>query len=267
MFALAPAALADAPWTMVACAPGYPGNTEQAQLSMDAFARGVAAATGWKEDRLNAVYHQKLETGLARLAERDAALALVPLPFYLTYRRQLDLEPLLHVSQIEADRERWSLVARRGALAGPESMTDWELFGMAGYAPQFVRHVVLSEWGELPDDVAIRFTGRTLSKLRTAANEQEQVAVLLESAQIAALPALPFAGDLEVVASSRPLIGALLCRVGSRISEPDTATLVAALLQLHRSESGRELLASVRVREFQPLDRKELAGIERAFSN
>ncbi len=31
-------AAADAPVTFVACAPGYPGTTEEAQPSMDAFA-------------------------------------------------------------------------------------------------------------------------------------------------------------------------------------------------------------------------------------
>jgi hypothetical protein len=138
---------------------------------------------------------------------------------------------------------------------------------MAGYVPEFVRHVALSDWGELPDGVDIRFTARILSKLRTAAQPEQQVAVLLDSAQTAALDSLPFAEDLEVVASSQPLIGALLCRVGDRISEADTATLTAALLQLHRSESGRELLAQIRVREFQPIDLEALAGIEVVFDN
>jgi len=265
--AFTPAAFGEAPWTMVACAPGYPGNSEQAQPSMDAFAQGVALASGWTAGRLNAVYHEKLEPGLARLGESDAVLALVPLPFYLAYRKQLELDPVLRVSQTEADSEQWSLIARRGSLAGPGSLADWQLYGMAGYVPEFVRHVALSEWGELPDAVDIRFTARILSKLRTAAQPEQQVAVLLDSSQTAALDSLPFAGDLEVVASSEPMIGALLCRIGDRISEADTATLAAALLQLHRSESGRELLAQVRVREFQPLDREALAGIEVVFDN
>jgi len=267
VLAFTPAAFGEAPWTMVACAPGYPGNSEQAQPSMDTFAQGVALASGWRDGRLNAVYHEKLEPGLARLGERDAALALVPLPFYLAYRKQLELHPVLRVSQTDTDSEQWSLVARRGSLAGPASLAGWQLYGMPGYVPEFVRHVALSEWGELPDGVDVLFTARILSKLRTAAQPQTQVAVLLDSSQAAALDSLPFAGDLEVVASSQPMIGALLCRVGARISEADTATLAAALLQLHESESGRELLAQVRVREFQPLDREALAGIEVVFDN
>ena len=47
-----------------------------------------------------AVYHEDLEEGLARLEQPDAALALVPLPFYLEYVDRLDLLPILQAGSV-----------------------------------------------------------------------------------------------------------------------------------------------------------------------
>ena len=40
------------------------------------------------------------------------------------------MSPLLRVTTPGADSEVWSLVARRGAIAGAASMQDWELAGV-----------------------------------------------------------------------------------------------------------------------------------------
>ena len=82
---------------LVACAPGYPGSTEQARPTMDAFAAALALRAGWEAGALDAVYHEKEDAGLAALAEPRAALALVPLPFFLKHRAALELDPLLEV--------------------------------------------------------------------------------------------------------------------------------------------------------------------------
>ena len=62
-------ALAAEPWTLVVCAPGYPGSTEQAQSTMDDLARTIGESAGWGTDRLRAVYHETLEPGLDRLEQ------------------------------------------------------------------------------------------------------------------------------------------------------------------------------------------------------
>ena len=54
--------------TLVACAPGYPGTTEDAQPVLDAFARAAESAAGWAEGGLGAVYLNRLEEGVARLS-------------------------------------------------------------------------------------------------------------------------------------------------------------------------------------------------------
>jgi len=251
--------------TLVVCAPGYAGNTEQAQPVMDDLARAVTLTAGWSGAALEAVYHERLEGGLEQLAEQDAALALVPLPLYLEYRERLSLEPVLEVVQASGPSEQWSLVASRGAIKTPEDLAGWQLFGMPGYAPRFIRRVALAGWGELPDGLEIRFTSRVLSVLRKAA-EGERVAVLLDTAQTNALGSLPFADELEIVATSEPLIGSLLCRVGDRLESDEAAPLLEALVRLHEEQGTEELLETLRVARFQRLPAAGTGELERAFA-
>ncbi len=241
---------------LVACAPGYPGDTEQAQPTMDELAKALGLAS--------AVYHRDLDAGLERLSQEDAAVALVPLPFYLRYRKELDLRPLAQVLPDSGETEVWSLVAQSGALNNPSSLAGWEVAGMPGYAPAFVSNVALADWGKIPDGVKISFTARAVTALRKAA-EGEKLAVLLDAAQTESLPALPFSNGLEVVTSSRPLPTSLVCAVGNRLTNEDSAALVSALLSLGETESGRELLATLRVTKFEKPDRAAIERAELAF--
>lgn len=250
--------------TIVACAPGYPGSTTQAQPTMDEFAKAVANAGGWNDGRFEAIYHERLEPGLARLAMEDAAVALVPLPFYLEFRKRLSLSPLLAAVPRANPAETWSLVAARGSVTSPSSLSGWELIGSAGYSTRFVTQVALAGWGPPPADVNIEFNGRLLSSLRRAANG-DRVSVLLDRAQADALGSLPFAKELEVVTTSSPLPSSLVCEVGGRMGADERDRLRAALLHLNESESGREVLASLRLNRFDVVPTDELYELERAF--
>ena len=137
---------------------------------------------------------------------------------------------------------------------------------MPGYAPGFVRGPVLGDWGNLPERVRITFSGRVLSALRRA-DAGEPVAVLLDRAQADSLAALPFAAELEVVHRSQPLTAILLCAVGTRLPEADSEALSAGLLALHRSAAGREVLASMQMKRFRPLDRKALQRAEASYQS
>jgi len=253
------------PTTLVVCAPGYPSNTEEAQPTMDALARGIERATGWSEGTLDAAYHPTIEGGLAALGDEGAALALVPVPFYLEYRERLELVPLLRVESVAGEREVWSLVAKRGAIDAPAALAGWEIRGMAGYSPRFVRHVVLEPWGALPGDTAIVFDARVLSVVRRSARG-EQVAALLDPAQSAAIGSLPYADELEVVARSQPLVGSLLCSVHARLPAARGARLGSPLPGVQQSEAGRSLLESLRISRFHLLEPDELIPVEKAFA-
>ena len=141
----------------------------------------------------------------------------------------------------------WSLVARKGSVSGPAFLGGWELHSSAGYAPRFVRETALGAWGKLPETVRLVPTAQVLTALRKAASGA-QVAVLLDGQQAAALPTLPFAADLEIVARSPRLPAGVLCTVAGRNLPGPAAGLATGLRTLDPA-----LLERLRLARFAPL--------------
>jgi hypothetical protein len=261
------AAAASAPVTLVICAPGYPSNTAEAQPSMDALARAVTQAAGWPAARLAAEYHETEKGGVDRFKGTPPTLALVPLPFYLSHASDLKLIPRTQaVMKGGAATEVWTLVAKKGRVTSPASLSGWQIVSLAGYSPRFVRNVALPSWGALPKDVTFVPSGTALSALRRA-SAGEDVAVLLDGAQAASLPTLPFASDLDVVATSPAVPAAVLCTVGGGIGASDLKSLTAALMTMDRSPDGAAALDAVRLLKFIPLDEKGLSASRAAYGS
>jgi hypothetical protein len=234
---------------LVFCAPGYPGGAGDAQPLLDQFTNAAVAISGWPPQSLVSVYDPTEEGGLAKLKSADAVLAFVPYPFFVEHAGELQLTPLVQADVTDiGPQQRWTLVAKSGRVAGPASMQGLTILSVAGYAPNFVRHVALEGWA-LPPDVRIESTGQILSALRRVA-AGEPLAVLLDQSQAAALASLPFAGDLKTVTQSAELPVALIAVVGSRLPAGRAQTLKAGLLKMGQAPPGADSLAPLRLRGF-----------------
>jgi hypothetical protein len=265
LVAVVAAAAAPAPVTLVICAPGYPSNTAEAQPSMDALARAVTQAAGWPGARLAAEYHETEQGGVDRFKGAPPTLALIPLPFFLSHASDLKLVPRTQaVMKDGAATEVWTLVAKKGRVSSPASLSGWQIVSLAGYSPRFIRNVALASWGSLPKDVVVVPSGTVLTALRKA-SAGDNVAVLLDGAQAASLPTLPFASDLESVATSPAVPAVVLCTVGAGIGATDLKSLVAGLMTMDRTPDGAAALDAVRLQKFIPLDEKALAASRTAY--
>jgi phosphonate ABC transporter substrate-binding protein len=223
---------------LVFCAPGYPGGAGDAQPFVEKFATDAAASAGWPAGSLTAVYDPTEQGGMAKLASPDAALAFVPYVFFFQHGRELHMTPLAQADVTGiGTQERWSLVAKLGAVTAPASLAGYTILSVAGYAPEFVRHAALAAW-PLPSDVKIEATGQVLSSLRRIAGG-EHVAALLDQTQAGALPTLPFAAQLKVLTQSPPLPVAVVAVVNDRLSAARVRTLQAGLLKMgHAGDAG-----------------------------
>ena len=257
---------AEKPVTMVLCAPGYPGSTAEAQAAMDALASAAASAAGWRPGDLSAIYFETEKGGLDRLARADAAVALVPLPFWLKHRVELKLEPRLQAVQEGGEpAEVWSLVAGTGMVKNAGGLAGFEIISLAGYASRFVRGPALDGWGDVPPTAGITFSNAVLTGLRRA-SAGNKVALLLDFEQAAALPTLPFASKLEVVARSSPLPVSVLCVVAGRLPAARLKALEAGLTSLGATPAGAEALAGARLARFVVADQRALAAAADAYA-
>jgi hypothetical protein len=250
------------PITLVACAPGHPGTTAEAQPSMDAFAAALARAAGWPPARITATYLPSDREGKARLATQNAVVALIPLPFLLQHRITLGLTPRLTVEQKGlGPTETWTLVAKKGRVRGPADLAGFTVVSIAGYAPGFVRGVLGPAW-RLPDTTKVVESGQVLSALRRAV-KGDDVALLLDGAQGAALAGLPFAADLDLLARSAPLPAAVVATAGWRLGAARWTELEKGLLALPGDPAGAAALDAIRMVKFTPVDAPAIEAVSR----
>lgn len=230
--------------TLVFCAPGYPGTAGDAQPFVDKFAAAAAAAAGWPAGSLAASYDPTEEGGLAKLGSSDAVLAFVPYPFFVDHSASLHLTPIAQADvAATGTQERWTLVAKTGAVSGPAALAGYTVLSVAGYAPEFVRHSALGAW-TLPADVKIESTGQILSALRRIASGDKAVA-LLDQTQAAALSNLPFASQLKAVTQSAPLPVAFIVVVDSRLSSARSRAFQAGLLKMAHDSNAAATLSQL----------------------
>jgi ABC transporter, phosphonate, periplasmic substrate-binding protein len=265
LLAVAAGVGADDALTLVACAPGYPGSTVEAQPVMDGFADAVAEAAGWVRGRVKAEYHEDEAHGLERMAQADAGVALVPLPFFLKHEARLRL-----VAQAQAvaeggrAEEVWALVAGKGKLKQASALGGWEIVSSAAYAPGFVRGAVLGAWGVVPGGARLVASGAVLSGLRRA-SAGEKIALVLDSAETAALESLPFAKELQIVTRSAAMPATVVCSVAGRVAPARVAELRKALLALAHRPSGAAALGAMRIESFSPVDAESLRRARAAY--
>jgi ABC-type phosphate/phosphonate transport system substrate-binding protein len=232
-------------------APGYPGDTEQAQETMDRFAATLSNALGEGEGEISVVYHSDPAGGLAEWEAGAVDIAMVSAPVYFEYGERFALTPVMQAVRIEPTTGRWTLVAGIDKVDGPDALSGWTVGSHAGFSPPFVRQV-LAEFGELPGDTTITFQTRVRSTLRRAA-KGEPVAVLLDGTQAAALDSLSFVDQLEVVYRSEPMPSNVVCFVGDRFDDDRRERWQKALRSLADTVDGRSILEEMRLKGFEPL--------------
>lgn len=251
--------------TIVFCAPGYPGTSAEAQPAMDAFAAALAAASGLPAASLAANYQETEKGGLARLEKPDAAVVMVPLAFFLAHEKRLQLTARMQaLPKGRGPLERWALVAKKGRIKQPSDLSGFTVNSLASFAPAFVRGPALGAWGKLPADVQIVQSSAVLSSLRKVVAGQN-VAVLLDGEQSAALATLPFANDLETVATSPELPTAVVATVGNRLPAARWQALADGFETMSTKADGVAALEGIRMLRFVPLDEKALAAARRAY--
>lgn len=252
-----PAIAAPAGETLVVCSPGAPGTTDEAQPTMDTLASAITAKA---RIAVGAVYEPSEQGGIARM--QKAGLALVSLPFFLAHERELGLHArLVAVQKGRPALDRWAVVAQKGRISGASSLAGFTIVANAGFAPAFVRGIVLGKLGPLPATAKLSTSAAVLSALRHAA-DGSAVAVVLDGSQAAALATLPFKDKLEVVTTSDPLPAGIVATIDARLPGNTWTAIETALRGL-----DARALDAVQLAAFQPIDPGALDAARHAYAS
>lgn len=254
--------------TIVFCSPGSPGDTAQAQPAMDQLARAVEKAGGLAAATVSSEYHEAEAAGVDALRAPGTLVGAVPVPFFVAHGKELGLEPRLGIVTTTGQQERYALVVRKGTAARAADLAGWEITGTAGYAAGFVRRAFVKEFGALPDDARVSFTGSPLQALRRAATG-DKLAVVLDAAQSGSLSNLPFGADLQILARSEPLPSGLVCalKAAGPAGTKTVTSILKGLERLPKSPAGKEALLAIRVERFEAIDAARIARLRADYGD
>jgi len=134
--------------TLVFCAPGYPGDPAMRSPSWTSLPRRPRRPRVGNPIVSRRIYDPSEQGGLAKLGDKDSALAFVPYAFYVQHAAALHLVPLVQADVVGVGtQERWTLVGKAARrFTSASSMTGYTILSVAGYAPEFVKHSALAAW-------------------------------------------------------------------------------------------------------------------------
>ena len=252
----------------MACAPGYPGSTVEAQPDPRRLCGRRGQRLGPRTQASSRPsYYESEAPGLERLARPDAAFALVPLPFFLKHEKALKLVAQAQASPQGGEAtETWSLVAGKGRLAASRGLDGWEIVSLAAYAPAFIRGCGPRSMGQGARHHTSRASGAVISALERAATG-EKVAVLLDRAQAAALDSLPFyAGSRGRHPFGPHARGACSARLARRAGEASGARRRQGPARARGSTGGSGRALGPAAPAFEPVDEAGLARARQGYA-
>ncbi|NQU11633.1 hypothetical protein HQ590_12640 [bacterium] len=186
--------------------------------------------------------------------------------FYLTYAQTLDLEPVLETQRQGVPADRFVLVARQDT---PGELAAWagkSLVTTLAAEEPYVLRVILE--GKLGRELRLQPTTDVEGSLLDLAEGSAGAAdlVLVEEAAWEPLAADPeLAAKLRVLFRSADLPHELVVVIGAAANALDPAKLGEGLQALGEDEAGRRVLASIRVRAFEPVDQQRLNRARELF--
>jgi hypothetical protein len=257
-----PAAAAEGEARLVIAQPGYPGSTAEAKEFISRLTKAVEAGGGPK--LAGGEYHN-VETAALEAIERDRpAVGIVSLGFYLKHRRSLALKPLVW-SQPE---EAFAVAARKGTMKSLADLSGKTVSGTPLLEAEFVARVLFAPsatggasaaaaWKPAPE--------RLFSKAIREVARGRSDAVLLSGREYEAMKRLGAGAELERIHSTAAYPVALAVRLGEGAGGEAAKGFAAALEALNRTADGKDLLETMGIGGFKPIDAARLGAIEALF--
>jgi hypothetical protein len=229
---------------MLICIPGGPGSTaEAAERLPKLFARfGEVTGLQWRGE-----YHTVKASCDKYLEEQRPVLGLFDYATFLEQREARKLVPAVEVIRQGQGQNRYFLVAKKGQ--GLEALKGKGLWSAHLDAAAFISKVAFDGRIDIAKDFEGKRTASSLKAIKALAKGEADV-ILIDENEYASLGELPFAGDLEAIATSDPLPGVPLVVIGG--DEALAKRLGDKLPAL--CQGAEEVCKSIELVAFRPLD-------------
>ena len=242
------------------CQINGPGNTQQAQPTVDAFLRRLEAVAAWPADSLTGVYHNDEASCLNYVRKQRPAFVAVDAATYLSRRRRWALRPLAQLGDFE--QQQFYVLAGAGGPRQVGQLEGKRVVSVAGLDRKFLSNVILGR-GVAVDRLELKSVRRPLKAVRLLARKKVDAAIV-DSRTFKHLAELPFAKALSEIGRSRKLPRLVLAAAGSvpRARRQAVRQAAAKLCLTAQNNLCRRFGAS----RFTVADAKQYRKLERLYA-
>lgn len=243
---------------MVIVFPGGPEPEGDGRRIIGQFLGTVAACAGVDTNRLAGAYFTDECKAVEYVRANGSVFIMGSLSFFLANRESLDIEPLAKIVFPEDTEDCYRVVVKKGSYKSLEELKGKTIAGNTLFCdPTFLTRIIFGNRVDATNHFVIKPTSRPLSALRRVASGRMD-AVLLNQVQYRSLAMLPLLDELDVVHESIPLPPLGFMRAGRDVEEGLSERLVKAVVELPKSEAGKEACENFALKGFVPVADGEL---------
>lgn len=263
LLALCPAASAAAASGLVVCDVGGPGNTAQAQPTLDNFLRHIEKTAGLEAGRLTGEYHTEMDDCLAYIKNQRPALAVLDLATYLQQARDLQLEPLAHLGP--PDRQRYHVLVKKGAYTDLASLKGKKVVSSDLDDPRFAARIVFGGKIDPSAEFQLEHTRRPLKAIRQVVRGESDAAVV-NADTFAHLGDLQLPEEPVAIFASEALPGLTMAVVQVNGAEQKAlAEKVRGVVGALCAGDGAELCKNFGIEKIVPADAPRLDALRKRY--
>ena len=235
------------------CYPGGSARSQDAQSTTDTMLRVLEESGDWPPGSMTSIFTTKITDCEMHLDEQKPQFAITTLSTFLTYRKKLNLIPLVQPFIDGSSAEKYRIVVRKGTFTSLEKLKGKTLGGSLVEESAFFKRVILQGKVDPESFFTLKSSRRVLRSLR-ALVRGDLDAVVVNSQQYRALGSLPFASELEVAFTSEevPLVGVVAN--GQETTTDERNRFSQALSKICNHQEGKQLCELFGVEKFVPAD-------------
>lgn len=228
---------------LVFCLPGFPGAKVQAQPYVEKMLRHLEAKLGWAKGSMTGAYYPDEAEGLRQLDTLKPGIALVGPSVLASRYKKLGMKVIAKVQVQGRGEEVYSVVVKADGPTKLEALSGKKITGAVVSDPTFVHSVLLGK--AIPEGQATLVPQhKPLQALRAVARGQVDAAIVDQDV-IAHLSELPFAKDLKVLYTAKPVPAPAVVLLGGMTK--DAKKLQDVLVGLCEQADGQELCKTLTI--------------------
>ncbi len=228
---------------MMFCLPGFPGTTTQAQPLVDKMLRHLESKLGWPESSMSGVYLPDGADAAGKLFEKRPGIALVGPSVYAGQKELLGMKVIAKVEVNGRGQETYSVVACKDGPANLSELAGKTVQGAVVQDEKYVYNVLLDK--QVPaGQLKLKSQKRPLKALRDLARGKVDAAIVDESVR-EHMSELPFASDLQVIYTSKPVPAPAVVVMGEGIKH--AKEIAKTIVGMCSKPDGKELCKTLTI--------------------